>query len=206
MIVNGPTGSGKTRFCRGIVENASTFIDPPPQKIQWHYGVYQKDFTTMPKSVNFREGLPDNREFDGDTPTLLVIDDMMNEINETVCLLFTRESHHRNLSVIFVTQNIFQDSKFGRTINLNSQYLALFKNPRDVTQVTFIARQMCPGKSNFLTEAYKDATSRPFGYLFLDYKADTDDELRVRTNVIPGEIGVDGIRLLPYIYRPSRKV
>lgn len=204
MVVNGPTGSGKTQFCKRLVENAQIVVDPPPHKIRWHYGVYQQAYNAMPRNIIFREGLPDPKEFDGKTPTLVVIDDLMNEMNETVSLLFTRESHHRNLSVIFITQNIFQDSKYGRTVNLNSQYLVLFKNPRDVSQITYISRQMSPGKSSFVNEAFKDATARPFGYLFLDFKADTEDELRVRTNILPGEKDVDGQPLLPYVYRPTK--
>ena len=70
-------------------------------------------------------------------------------------------------------------------MNLNSQYLILFKNPRDAGQISYLARQMFPGKSKFLVDSFKDATSRPYGYLFLDLKADTDDNLRVRANILP---------------------
>jgi hypothetical protein len=38
-----------------------------------------------------------------------------------------------------------------------------------------------------MQEAYKDATSRPYGYLFLDYKQTTPDEFRYRTNILPSE-------------------
>jgi len=204
MLVNGPTGCGKTQFCKNLLENATAVIEPPPQKIQWHYGVYQQAYNNMPRNVVFREGLPDADEFDGNVSTLLVLDDLMNELNERVSLLFTRESHHRNLSVIFITQNVFQNSKYGRTMNLNSQYLVLFKNPRDASQVSFISRQMTPGKSSFVNEAFKDATDRPYGYLFLDFKADTPEELRVRANVLPNERDAVGLPLPPYVYRPAK--
>ena len=46
---------------------------------------------------------------------------------------------------------------------------------------------MLPGKTQFLNECYVDATSRAHGYLFLDFKQQTPDNLRVRTNIIPGE-------------------
>ena len=152
--------------------------------------------------IVFQQGLPNVEQFDGRTRTLLILDDLMNDVDESVSTLFTRGSHHLNVSVIFITQNIFQSSKYGRTINLNAHYLILFKNPRDAAQISYLARQMYPKKSNFLIEAFNDATSRPFGYLFLDLKADTDEEIRVRTNVLPGEID-NGQRLLrPFVYRP----
>ena len=41
--------------------------------------------------------------------------------------LFTRGSHHRNLSVI-IAQNLFHQGKGSRNISLNSYYLVSFKN------------------------------------------------------------------------------
>jgi hypothetical protein len=46
---------------------------------------------------------------------------------------------------------------------------------------------MYPGQSKFLVEAFKNATEKPFGYLLLDLKPDTDEKYRVRTNIFPDE-------------------
>ena len=80
-------------------------------------------------------------------------------------------------------------------MNLNTHYMIIFKNPRDVTQVAYLARQMFPKHSQFLTESFLDATSIPFGYLFIDLKPDVDDRLRVRTGILPEE--------LSYVYEPK---
>ena len=134
------------------------------------------------------EGLPqDLDEFDGSRRVLLVLDDLMQECNENVSQIFTKGSHHKNISVICLTQNLFHASKHNRTMNLNCQYLVVFKNPRDKGQIMYLSRQMYPGKSQFLVEAFEDATTDPYGYLFLDLKADTDEAHRVRTNIFPGE-------------------
>ena len=45
--------------------------------------------------------------------------------------LFTLGSHHRNLSVIYIVQNLFHQGKGSRSIKKNGPYLVLFKNPRD---------------------------------------------------------------------------
>ena len=71
----------------------------------------------------------------------------------------------------------------------------LFKNPRDATQVATLGRQMYPGKSKFLIEAFKDATQKPYGYLFLDMKPETEEIYRVRTNIFPNE--------RQYVYLPK---
>ena len=45
--------------------------------------------------------------FDGNEPVLLIIDDLMQETNESVVNLFTKGSHHRNVSVMYLAQNLF---------------------------------------------------------------------------------------------------
>ena len=69
---------------------------------------------------------------------------------------------------MFLTQNIFHKS--ARTKTLNSHYLALFKNPRDATQITYLARHMYPTKPKFMIETFADATKDPYIYLVVDLK------------------------------------
>jgi hypothetical protein len=68
-------------------------------------------------------------------------------------------------------------------MSLNAHYIVLFKNPRDANQVSTLARQMYPGRSKFLLEAFRDATEKPYGYLLIDLKPDTDEKYRIRTNI-----------------------
>ena len=185
-IIAGPTASGKSVFTIRLINEAASLITPPPEKIIYCYGVYQPIFCELPH-VTFNEGLPDNSEFDGKQRTLLIIDDLMSEAGDGVSNIFTKISHHRNVSVIFLTQNLFYKSKQSRTMNLNTQYLVLFKNPRDALQVATLGRQMYPNNSKFLVEAFKDATEKPYGYLLLDLRADTLEKFRIRTNIFPGE-------------------
>ena len=185
-LIAGPTGSGKTVFTVRLIENALTLIEPPPERIIWCYGVYQKFFNSV-KNVEFVEGLPDIESFDGKQRTLLIMDDLMHETDERVSKLFTQVSHHKNLSILYLTQNLFYGSKQSRTISLTSHYLVLFKNTRDATQISHLASQMYPGRSKFMIEAYRDATSKPFSYLLVDLKPDTEDRVRVRSSIFPGE-------------------
>jgi len=161
-------------------------IDPSPNKIVYCYGEYQQLFCRYPR-VDFHQGLPDLTDFDGSEPTLLIIDDLMHETNETVVNLFTKGSHHRNVSVMYLAQNLFPKNKFARTISLNAHYMILFKNPRDASQFANLARQMYPGKSKFAVEAYIDSTREPYSYLLVDLRPEQDDDLRLRTNIFPGE-------------------
>jgi len=185
-LVAGPTSCGKTRFVFRLVDNADVIIHPPPSRIVYCYGEYQQLFCQYPR-VQFRRGLPDSDEFDGSEPVLLVIDDLMDQTDDSVANLFTKGSHHRNVSVVFLAQNLFPKNKFARTISLNAHYIILFKNPRDATQFANLARQMYPKTWQFAVEAFKDATREPYSYLVLDLRPEQDEELRLRARIFPGE-------------------
>ena len=161
-------------------------ISPPPAKTVYFYGEYQQLFNQYPHT-EFRQGLPNIEDFDGKEPTLVIIDVLMQETNETVANMFTKGSHHRNISVVFLARNLFPKNKFARTMSLNAHYMVLFKNPRDVSQFANLARQMYPKTSHFAVEAYRDATREPYSYLLVDLRPEQDDELRLRTNIFPGE-------------------
>ena len=146
--------------------------------------------------MRFEEGLPTAAMFDPTTRNLIVIDDLMAETDERVTTLFTKKSHHRNTSVLYLVQNLFPKNKESRTISLNSQYMVVFKNPRDASQMANLARQMYPGRGKFVQEAFKDATSVPYGYLLVDLKQDTPEDMRMRTAIFPD----DGVQ---YVYLPK---
>ena len=150
------------------------------------YGEYQKVFDNY-SMVEFHDWLPDLIIFDGKSRTLLVLDDLMTSTDDRVVDLFTKINQHRNLSVVYLTQNIFYKNKQSRILSLNSHYLVLFKNARDASQVANLARQMYPGKSAFMIEAFKNATSAQYGYLLIDLKQETDDKFRLRTGLSPGD-------------------
>ena len=95
--------------------------------------------------------------------------------------------HHRYTSVLCVVQNLFPKTKESRTISLNSQYMVVFKNPRDASQMSHLARQMYPGRAKFVQEAFKDASSVPNGYLLVDLKQDTPEDMRLRTTIFPDD-------------------
>jgi len=115
-------------------------IDSPPNRIVYCYGEYQQSFRKY-SNVEFRQGLSDASDFDGSEPILLVIDDLMQETDENVTNLFTKGSHHRNVIVVFLAQNMFLKNKFARTMSLNAHYMVLLKNSRDASHFANLARQ-----------------------------------------------------------------
>ena len=183
--MSGPSGSGKSSLVTDIIIGKQ--IVPAPRHIVWLYAEDQALYKKLP-TVKFIQGIPDDIEtrFKACTTNLLVIDDLMTKAHsdERLTRLFSVGSHHRNLSIIFIVHNLFHHGREMRTLSLNSHYLVLFKNPRDSLQIATLARQMYPGQSKFLVEAYQDATREPHGYLLLDLKPETNDDWRVRTDIL----------------------
>lgn len=136
-------------------------------------------------------GIPEVSLFSDLRSRLVVIDDLMRETNSDLVDLFTKGSHHFNVSIMYITQNIFNQGKGRRTISLNTHYIVAFKNPRDRVQIQTLSRQVCPENCRYVQEAYKDATETPFGYLVFDLKQSTPDLHRYRTNIFPSDVPQD---------------
>ncbi len=193
FLVSGPTGCGKTRFvARVILEN---MIQPQPNKIIWIYSEWQALYDQIREQrpeIEFVQGLTEGiyNSLNSQYRNLIILDDQMGSAGNSKLLakLFTQVSHHRNLPVIYIVQNFFDQTKEHRTISLNTQYVILFKNPRDKGQLSVLSRAMYGAKSgNFLVDVFNDATRGPYGYLVLDFRPESEDETRLRTKIFPGE-------------------
>ena len=160
-------------------------------KIIYCYGEYQKKFDELPPNVELMEGFPDNLNdmVRGHDHSLVVLDDLMSQCSndQRVADLFTRGFHHRGISVLYLTHNLFPPGKLSRTISLNSHYFVIFRNPRDSLGISTLAKQMFPGRTDYLMESFRDATSRPYGYLVIDCHQLRPENVRLRTNILPGE-------------------
>lgn len=187
-MVAGPTGCGKTTWVKKLLEHASEMIFPSPERIIWCYGKWQDAYQNLTSSIEFVQGLPDFDTLDHSVSTLVILDDLMRQDGSTVAKLFEAGSHHDDISVVYIVQNVFHQGKDSRNISLNAHYLVLFKNPRDRSQIVHLSKQVFPGQAKFLSEAYDDVCRKPHGYLFLDFRQDTPEEGRVRSNVFPGEV------------------
>lgn len=182
-IVAGPSGCGKTKFVTNFLKYCKEVCDVDFYEIIWCYDEMQPLYN-MDK-VNYNQGIPDLNMIDGKKPRLIIIDDLMRESDSRIVDIFTKGSHHRNLSVFYITQNLFHQGKGQRDISLNSSYIIFFKNPRDRTQIRYLARQVYPDNSKFVEEAYKDSTAEAHGYMMIDLKQNTDDMHRFKTKIFP---------------------
>jgi hypothetical protein len=187
MTVCGPSRSGKTHLVCNIIKNRKSLFNISFKTIIYVYGEDQEllqDLRTCEKDIIFTKSLLEaDKLVDG--PTLLLLDDQLisasGTFNEHISRLYIEGSHHRNIFVILLLQNLF--TKNCRLLMLNSVYLAVTKSPRDISSIVNLAKQFCPRGGDYLVQAYKRATERLGGYLFFDFSQTTPDHLRVRNSV-----------------------
>jgi hypothetical protein len=189
LVIAGPSRSGKTTFLRKLFEQR--MIYPFPVKIVLVFGEWQKEYDrmrTMLPIIEFVKG-PMSEElydqFDPAIENMLVLDDQMTDAGNTNQLekYFVQGSHHKNLTVVFIVQNIFNKGKAMRSSTLNTNYLTLYKSPRDRAQIGCLGRQMYPDKWRAFLAAFQHATEDPYTYMLVDLLPDTPDEYRLRGNI-----------------------
>ena len=198
IMVCGATSSGKTIWTYKVLQNLNVFKHPP-EAILYCYGVWQPLFEDMEMIPNLimRQGVPDS--LDDWAPDvkhrLIIIDDLMDKVVNSLdmSLLFTQGCHHKHISIIYITQNLYLQGKYSRTISLNTQYIVLFRSLWDVTQISVLGRQMFPGNAKLLTQAYNDVMKTPYNYLIIDSSPHSNPQYRLRTNIFPDEY--------PIVYR-----
>ena len=182
LTISGASGCGKSYLVYDIIKSAIRAMRVPPSGIIICYGCPQsfyQEFIKLGYPVQMIKGVLD---FTPPKNSLIIFDDLQ-EMAHLIEPYFTKYVHHLEISVIYLTQNLYL--KTNRTITLNSQYIILFKSPRDKRQIQTLAQQMEPRNSNWVVRSYNDATIKPHSYVLFDFLQTTNEEARVRDGIIP---------------------
>lgn len=183
ILVYGVSGSGKTTFVLEILKQR--LITDFPKKIFYFYKVKQpfmdtfhKEFTNI--KVEFIEGLPNDELDNGEC--VAVLDDLLLENQKKASELFIFKSHHLNITVFFLTQNLYPKNDHIRLMTLNAHYMVLFADMRSQRQINSLANQLFASNKSRLTEAYNMAINTRFGFVVLNFLKEVPRELTVLTH------------------------
>ena len=178
MSVVGPSACGKTQLIFQML-NENVF-QPEFNKVLYFYQHDQPIFSqNLHLNIEYITGvdfnLIQNLPNDG-TKYLLIFDDSCEQICQSKEFqALATAGRHRKLNVIYIKHNLFHKSKLGRDIELQLTHIILFKNPRDVKQIQYLASQL--GEVE-LELWYRVATAKQFGFLLIDLSPKTNDLLR----------------------------
>ena len=192
IMVVGPSGCGKTVFTSKLLTSNRHLFQNPPSSVVYCYGAWQEKFKALKRQgVKFHEGIPELHDLTKWFPGggVLILDDLMDEggNDKRVLDLFTKHSHHQNVTVLFLCQDIFPNGKHSKTISRNAHYMVAFKNPRDQIGFRNLAQQCFPTKHRAVQERYQSVTSTPFGYMVLDFHPSSDDNKRLLSHLLDDE-------------------
>lgn len=193
IAVFAPPYSGKSFLTRQILQHADELFKYPPEKVVYCYKEWLEMFDEMKEEMSnliLHQGLPTAElmeEWSNGNHFILVLDDLQQRVQRDMdaAELFTVGSHHKNCTLIYLCHNIFGKGVFSRLINLNTHYIILFRNNRDVQQVQTLGRQIFGRNSHYFLDAYEKATSKDWGYLLVNVHPKYRKELL--THILPGE-------------------
>ena len=208
MIMAGASGSGKTTWLEKFLKYIDLLTDDDGSKYRhllWFSGTKQPELFKRIQSI-FRgkteffneldkeiyEQIEENRK-----NSIIVIDDLMHEMstNSGISKLFTKGRSHLNCTVILLWQSVFPQGSEMRNLSINAQHIIIFKNPRDKSQIRFFAQHVAPGKVTSFLEAFNDSTKKHYGYLHCDFSQNISEDIRFRTNILPGEAPIIAYKL-----------
>ena len=105
----GPSKSGKSTAILKLLQYANEIVDEPFDQITYVYKVYDPRYENFPH-VNFVQNYEPyltSEEYLANKRSLLILDDVIHELCDSIVQLFVCGSHHYNCSIILVQQSLF---------------------------------------------------------------------------------------------------
>ena len=186
MLVSGPSNCGKTTFTLKLLKQRDEVLNKKPGMVYWFYKIDQKVVNSAGADIHQFENKMCTMEWlqENQPPpnSIIIIDDMALDATADTAKLFSVGSHHYNVNIIFLCQNLFTKNQYFRDISLNSTYVTLFKNVRDKQQISNFAKQFAPRQNKHFLAIFSVATEDPHSYMILDNHQKTNNSHRIISN------------------------
>ena len=185
IFVCGPSCCGKTVFIKDLLQNIPSITKQNISKVIYVYKVWQQTFEDMKLQglVHFflreEENIVEKiKKLSFGEYSLVIFDDLINSKNlEEISNLFVVDGRHSNYSMIFTSQRMFVNNEYFRQISNNCDYIVVFKNPRNYSEIRTLAQQLTPMSLDLL-EIYTKATKDPFTYLLINLTQECNEDVK----------------------------
>ena len=185
IFVCGPSRCGKTVFIKDLLQNIPSITKQNISKVIYVYKVWQQIFEDMKLQglVHFflreEENIVEKiKKLSFGEYSLVIFDDLINsKILEEISNLFVVDGRHSNYSMIFTSQRMFVNNEYFRQISNNCDYIVVFKNPRNYSEIRTLAQQLTPISLDLL-EIYTKATKDPFTYLLINLTQECNEDVK----------------------------
>jgi len=195
VSISGITGAGKTSFVRRLLRYRDEMFDSEFISVTYFYTIWQSVYGEMQDEfgtlISFVEGIPDpeylKKVGENKGSKCVILDDLMNTVtnDKNIENLFSRGSHHFNITLIYINQNCFAQGRCSRSIALNVQYTVLMANPR-VSQIAHLGNQFGIGPN--LKEAFINATAgKRFSYIVVLAHPSNSSGYQMIANIFPDD-------------------
>ena len=187
ISVVGPADCGKTRLIAKMISKQEKIFRPSFVRIIYFYKHNQEAYkklrfecSTKAVDLDLVQGLEWNAVGRSEAlkqRNLVVIDDLYDEAAQSKEFLdLVIAGRHKNVHLMVLRHNLFQQCKNSKTIDLNVTQMILFNSPRDLEQIGILGRQL--REQSTLMKTYKRVTQEPFGHLMIDLDARSSRNLR----------------------------
>lgn len=199
-LVVGASRSGKSTLVHNLLIYKKLLFKHQPRKVILIYKRDQEIYNSMKKQnlvdifIDFdssdiekvREIMKEYKSKDenGHIGSIVILDDLLNDLSNGFQTMFSVDSHHFNSSIIMISQKLHYQSEIYRTIALNCEYTYIMKNPRN-SSIRHLAQQISPFDVGFPLQSYLRATKKPFSYILYDATQDSPDIIRLRSHIFP---------------------
>ena len=195
--VFGSTMSGKSTHITKVIDKRDSVFTKPIGQIYYFFKTWQSAFEVLERkhNVRFIQGIVTKEWLDteiGLPPSdgrrevpLIVVDDAGSDLDAGQVDMTTVHVHHYELVLVYLLHLLFSPSPHLRAMSLNMSYITVMKNPRNMATIHHLGRQLDPGRHNGrFVKIYKEATKRPWSYLFIDNTQFGHDDMRLRSNIL----------------------
>ena len=157
MIISGSSGSGKTKKICKILKYKDILFNNTTSKVFFFYNEWQDAYDELKQLrlvTKFIKGIPPQEEvldiikgedfgdYETNPHQLLIFDDLVSEIQDDLMVkCFSVLGHHKNVSIILVTQTLFNPGiNKSNVVQQNAHDLLFTKNPRDNSKIIYLAK------------------------------------------------------------------